>query len=424
MRAVTLDVLLAAVGTVAVLAVGAHQVTSAAPLGLYQSRTLAAPAQDPISAGTVVLLALTTAPLAFRRVRPLSAFWVIVAAAAATPHYAANLATLAAVVLAAYSAVAYSRFRGAAIFSMPAAGFLDVIYLRNNPSSSLPPAGMAILILFPVLIAGNTIGQWRRGASESKARLLQLQAEHEAATIQAIKQERERIAGELHDVVTHNVSVMIVQSGAARQVLTDSPAQAREALLAVESSGRAAMAELRHLLGLLAPAGDVLASATARTSAASGAPGAAGLQPQPGLAQLGALIDRVRAAGLPVELDVGDLPQHLPPGLDLAAYRVVQEALTNVLKHVGKPSTAVKLEYRNGDLIIRVADSGRPMPAAGPAPAPGTGRGLLGLRERTELYGGELVAGPLAEGWQVTARLPMTGQESIGSPSAIATRAL
>jgi signal transduction histidine kinase len=337
-RGVVLDVLLAVVGTVAVVSVGTRSAGPTVAISVYQGGVLAAPAHQPITAGTLVLLALTTVPLAFRRVRPLSAFWIIVVAAAATPHYAANLVTLAAVVFAAYSAVAYSRFRGAAILSMPAAGFLDVIYLHNNPSSSLPAAGTAILILFPVVIAGNTIGQWRRRASESKARLVQLQAEHEEATLQAIKQEQARIASELHDVVTHNVSVMIVQAGAARQVLAESPAEAKEALLAVESSGRAAMAELRNLLGLLSPVGGLLAPA------ASGAPAVGDLQPQPGLAQLAALIDRVRAAGLPVELDSATLPQELPRGVDLAAYRIVQEALTNVLKHAGKPSTTVKLD--------------------------------------------------------------------------------
>jgi signal transduction histidine kinase len=411
-RAITFDVLLAVVGTVAVLSVGTRSAGPTMAFSIYQGDVLVAPAHQATTGATMVLLALTTVPLAFRRVRPLSAFWVIVVAAAATPHYAANLVTLAAVVFAAYSAVAYSGFRGAAILSMPAAGFLDVIYLHNNPSSSLPPAGTAILILFPVLIGGNTIGQLRRRASESKARLVQLQAEHEEATLQAIKQERARIASELHDVVTHSVSVMIVQAGAARQVLAESPAQAREALLAVESSGRAAMAELRNLLGLLAPVGEMSAPA------ASGASAVGDLQPQPGLSQLAALIDRVRSAGLPVELDSGALPQDMPPGVDLAAYRVVQEALTNVLKHAGKPSTTVKLDYHDGQLMVQVADAGRPMPAVGPAPVPGTGRGLLGLRERTELYGGELVAGPgPAGGWQVTARLPVTAQQPGSSPS-------
>jgi signal transduction histidine kinase len=134
------------------------------------------------------------------------------------------------------------------------------------------------------------------------------------------------------------------------------------------------------------------------------------LRPQPGLGQLGPLIDRVCAAGLPVELRVGGVPRDLPPGLDLAAFRVVQEALTNVIKHAGKPRTTVTLDYREDDLVVEVADAGRPFPAAGPAvtTAPGSGRGLLGLRERTALYGGDLEARPQpGGGWLVRARIPV-----------------
>ena len=178
--------------------------------------------------------------------------------------------------------------------------------------------------------------------------------------------------------MTHNVSVMIVQAGAARQVLAADPAEATAALLAVEASGRAAMTELRHLLGLLSPSG------TGDGPAPDGAGAGQDLSPQPGLGQLQPLIDRLTAAGLPVELQVGGVPRPLPPGLDLAAYRVVQEALTNVLKHAGKPRTTVRLDYREAELMVEVADAGRPIPAAGPAvnTVPGSGRGLLGLRER------------------------------------------
>ena len=230
---------------------------------------------------------------------------------------------------------------------------------------------------------------WRQRAGDSAERLLRAQAEHEAQTRRAVEAERARIAGELHDVVTHNVSVMVVQAGAARSVLDSSPDDAREALLAVEASGRTAMSELRHLLGLLAPAGgeeDVLV-------------------PQPGAARVPALVERVRAAGLSVELSVTGA-RDLPPGVDLAAYRVVQEALTNVIKHAGTSRAAVVLEYRPDDLLITVTDDGRP--ATGPG-GPG-GRGLIGLRERIGLYGGELDAGPRpGGGWRVRTRIPVGG---------------
>jgi signal transduction histidine kinase len=404
-RAVIMDITLAATATVAVL------VTMSEPSGLLMGPVQLRPGgtRSPLTGsgmglGAMLLAVLTTAPLALRRTRPLTAFWLIVIAAAMSPHYAANVVTLAAVVLAAYSALAHSKYRGAAIVSMPASGWLDAVYLHDHPMSSLPHTGTVLLVLLPVLVAALTVSQWRRRASESKARLLRLQAAHEAATEAAVQQERARIATELHDVVTHNVSVMIVQAGAARQVLGQSPDQATTALLAVESSGRAAMAELRHLLGLLTPPDP------AGESAADQHGTAPELRPQPGLARLVTLVDRVRAAGLPVELDVSDLPPSLPPGLEVAAYRIVQEALTNVIKHAGKPRTSVRVGCQTGQLVIEVADAGRSMTVVGPVGAslPGSGRGLLGMRERAALYGGDLRAGPgPSGGWLVTARLPV-----------------
>jgi signal transduction histidine kinase len=182
---------------------------------------------------------------------------------------------------------------------------------------------------------------------------------------------------------------MVVQAGAARSVLDSSPADARAALLAVEASGRTAMSELRHLLGLLAPAGGDEAA----------------LVPQPGAGQVPSLVERVRAAGLSVELTVTGA-RDLPPGVDLAAYRVVQEALTNVIKHAGTARADVVLEYRPDDLLITVTDDGRP----GTGPAGAGGRGLIGLQERIGLYGGELDAGPRpGGGWRVRARIPLEG---------------
>jgi signal transduction histidine kinase len=199
---------------------------------------------------------------------------------------------------------------------------------------------------------------------------------------------------------------MIVQAGAARPVLAESPGEARTALLAVEASGRAAMTELRHLLGLLSPT-DAPGTRTSLPSAANG-PAPAELEPQPGLAQLPALVDRLTAAGLPIDLRVGELPPELSPGLDLTAFRVIQESLTNVIKHAGKPPTTVSLTYGDGRLVAQVTDTGRPILAAAPAVPPGAGRGLIGLRERIALYGGVLSAGPRSGGgWIVRACFPV-----------------
>jgi signal transduction histidine kinase len=373
----------------------------------------------------LVAIVLLSVPLAARRRFPLTAFGVLVLGALATRVYATDI-TFLAIVFAGYSAVVYSRFRNAALLGVPLAGVIvAAAFWTAAPATSAGSAipGQALAVPQP---PGFTVAYlWRlpgllvaaslvliavvANAMQARDRTLRLRAEHEAATRRALEQERARIASELHDVVTHNVSVMIVQAGAARQVLTESPGEATEALLAVESGGRAAMTELRQLLGLLSPA---------QAPAEQARPDEEDLQPQPGLGQLQPLIDRVSAAGLPVELHVGGVPRSLPQGQDLAAFRVVQEALTNVIKHVGKPRTTVTLDYRADDLVVEVADAGRPFPGARPAvtAAAGSGRGLLGLRERLALYGGDLLAEPRpGGGWLVRARMPV---EPVPPPAA------
>ena len=186
----------------------------------------------------------------------------------------------------------------------------------------------------------------------------------------------------------------------------------REALLAVESSGRAAMAELRNLLGLLAPG----------SGSATGPGDLDPLHPVPGLGDLPGLIDRVAAAGLPVRLHTSGPPQELSPGASLAAYRVVQEGLTNVLKHTDLAPTAVRLDYRPGELVIEISDAGRPSgdgvpagPALGPPAGPGARQGLAGLQVRLAMYGGALDAGRRPSGgWLMTARIPLPA----GTPAA------
>ena len=182
------------------------------------------------------------------------------------------------------------------------------------------------------------------------------------------------------------------------------------------------MTELRHLLGLLSPppgfedAAEPTGQPVAPLDAGSRPRGAVGLAPQPGLDELREMVDRVVTAGLPVELHITGTPRDLPPGVGLAVFRVVQEALTNVIKHAGRPQTEVRLNYELAALVVEVADDGRPIPAAGPAPDAGLPRGaamgLLGLRERVALYGGELSAGPRpGGGWLVTARIPVEPAE-------------
>jgi signal transduction histidine kinase len=349
--------------------------------------------------GAVLAATARAAPLAVRRLRPLLAYWLCLAACLLqTGLPGIVLASFIALVPAAYSAVAYSRYRGAALLCMPAA----VIVLA---SSAVPNevAGnylllTAVILIAPAVIAAHAMRGWRQRADESAARLTTMQAEHENATRQAVAAERARIASELHDVVTHNVSMMVVQAGGARRVLAAEPDQARSALLAIEESGRSAIVELQHLLGLLVQPeyGDL-----------TGLAGSVPLEPQPGLDRLQPLIDRVAATGLPVELKISGDPRPLPPGVDLAAYRVIQEALTNVMKHAGMARTLVAIDYQTDGLTIDIADKGSSLRPGSRSAVAGSGRGLVGLRERVSMYGGELQAGRRTDGgWRVLAQIP------------------
>ena len=338
--------------------------------------------------GDAVAQLLAVALLAARRCYPLAACVALVLEVVATNYHAMPIAP-AVVVFAGYSAVKHSSFRGAALVTVP---WLWVL------AGTLFWGTTALLILVSLALT-VTVG-YAVHAVADRDRML---AEHEAETRRALEDERARIASELHDVVTHNVSVMIVQAGAARQVLADAPDEARAAMLAVEASGRAAMTELRHLLGLLSPSQGPGDDALAPNGTAP-----AELEPQPGLSQLPALVARLTATGLPIDLRVGALPETLSPGLDLAVYRVIQEALTNVIKHAGKPATTVSVAADDRALVVEVADGGRPILAAAPAVPAGTRRGLVGLRERIGLYGGVLEAGPRrGGGWLVRARFPL-----------------
>jgi signal transduction histidine kinase len=375
-----------------------------------------------------VLVILTAAPLALRRVFPLTVFWIIIAAAivAYGGNNGATIVTFLTAGFAAYSAVVHSRYRGAALLSMPLVSVL-LIALFADTAPPIPARFTPLLIFIPIMIVGNAVHRWAKRAGDSTARLRRAQAEHEDATRRALELERARIASELHDVVTHNVSVMVVQAGAARQVLTAGQDEARSALLAVEASGRTAMAELQHMLGLLSVPSDQ------EPDALAGGEARGQLQPLPGLYQLRTLTDRMAAAGLDVELRILGTPGALPPGRDLAAYRVIQEALTNVLKHAGTTRTVITLDYRPDGLRIDVADDGPPRPSAEAPSAPqhpghqaaipGGGRGLLGMRERVTLHGGEFDAGPRpGGGWRVKARFPAEEPPSPG-PAASGTSA-
>src|SRR5690606_11832654 len=214
------------------------------------------------------------------------------------------------------------------------------------------------------------------------------EANQRALAEQAVADERRRIARELHDVVAHHVSVMGVLATGARRVLTRDPAAADEALTTIEETGRTALREMRRLLTVL------------RTEAEP----AAELAPQPGLAGIEALVEQIREAGLPVTLRINGDEAPLDPGVALTVYRIVQEALTNTLKHAGEATARVRLDVDGSCLQLEVSDTGR-----GPRPDGGRiGHGLLGMRERVALYGGTLRTGPRpGGGFRVSARIPL-----------------
>jgi signal transduction histidine kinase len=243
-----------------------------------------------------------------------------------------------------------------------------------------------IVPIAAMLLARRAIRDRQERADTLAARAELLEREQHLRAQEAVVEERARIARELHDLVAHNVSVMVIQAGAERHALTEDQAQTREALGSIEQAGRQALADARRLLGMLRRDGE-------REE----------LEPQPGLGQVADLIEQVERAGLQVSLAVEGEPRALDPGRDLCAYRIVQEGLTNALKHAGRSHAEVLLRYAPGLLAIEIRDDG-----AGSAQLDGAGQGLIGMRERVALYGGELVAGARETGgFEVLARLPL-----------------
>ncbi|MEV6108723.1 histidine kinase [Streptomyces sp. NPDC051940] len=346
--------------------------------------------------GAVLPMLGTTLPLALRRRYPLAVLWVVLAAGLLVPDAVLRMVFYC-LIIATYSAVAYSPYQPAALLSLPAA--LVLLAPKGQPAMwRVPDEYVPALVLVPLAAAGYWMRGWRARAEEKQQRVAALERERAAELRRAAEQERARIARELHDVITHNVSMMVIQAGAARRGIEAAPDLAREALLAAESAGRAALTELRHTMGLLTMDDDGTAEP-------------ADLAPQPGLGRLATLVGRVREAGLPVTLTVTGTLAEVPPGAGLAAYRVVQEALTNTLKHATGAQAAVAVAYDGAELSVAVTDTGGP---PGPAASSGNGRGLLGLRERLSMYGGTLHAGPTSDGgYRVRALIPLPPAESV-----------
>ncbi|MEV5408665.1 sensor histidine kinase [Thermopolyspora sp. NPDC052614] len=239
--------------------------------------------------------------------------------------------------------------------------------------------------------AGLAVRRYQQFANAADERSELLAARSELLAREAVAEERTRLARELHDIVAHSVSVMVMQAGGVRLMLRPDQVKERETLAVIEETGRGAVEELRRMLGLLR------------------GPEVDGLTPQPGLARLDDLVEQVRGAGLTVKVDIEGDPAPLPAGLDLSAYRIIQEALTNTLKHAGSTDATIKISYRPTELRLTITDAGPRGPAPLGLPARPGGHGLIGMRERAALFKGTLTTGPRpGGGYTVQAALPLT----------------
>ncbi len=359
--------------------------------------TLAAGARDigSYSESSIALLLLQTVPLVVRRVAPIPVF--VVTAAATLLHALQaqdTLNTTLGSLIALFTVGEYAERRvSLTAYAVLALAMGALIAVRGG----LPQALGGLVQTELALLACWVLGSWARerrayvGTVEDRA--ARADRERAAQAERAVGQERQRIARELHDVVTHHVSVIVIQAGAALRALERRPVDAREAVVAIDSTARLALADMRRMLGIL--------GTPATTAAEDASP-----EPMPGLDRLGELLEAVRAAGLPVELAIDGTPRPLEPGVELSAYRIVQEALTNTLKHAAGARARVDVRYEPDTLEVRVADRGGQGGAALGALEPG-GRGLIGMRERVAMFGGALDAGPSDGGFRVVARLPI-----------------
>jgi len=265
------------------------------------------------------------------------------------------------------------------------------IIVYNNPDHA-PGEFVFTPVLFAIAwLAGFALRERAVQAEAAEERAAFAEREREAAARLAVAEERARIARELHDIVAHSVSVMVLQVGAVRHKLPGTLAEDKDALLGVEQAGRAALAEMRHLLGAMRGDGEDPE-----------------LAPQPGLGELDSLVEEVGRAGLPVQLHVDGERVPLPRPIDLSAYRIIQEGLTNALKHAGASQADVTVRYGSDELQVEIRDDGR-----GATEGDGLGHGLVGVRERVKIYGGEMTAGTATGGgFVLSTRLPLSGERS------------
>jgi signal transduction histidine kinase len=340
------------------------------------------------------LALLHTLPLAARRRFPGPVLALGVASGLAVAALGVSPIVLGlAILVAVYSVAAYGD-RWVSLAGLAAAELGSAAVQLTPGRFQTPTVVSNGLIIGAAWLLGHFVGRRRAYAArlEQTAELERTRAEQAR---RAVTEERLRLARELHDVVAHSISVIAVQSGVGAHVASTQPEEAAKALAAIEATSRAALTELRRLLGVLRQEGE-----------AQGA-----LAPVPGLADLDRLLAEVAKAGLAVRLQVEGTPSTLPAGVDLSAYRIVQEALTNVVKHAGPARAQVTIRYGDRALTVEVTDDGRGVAASTGDGQASVGHGLIGMRERVAVFGGDLEAGPRpAGGFRVAARLPLADQ--------------
>jgi signal transduction histidine kinase len=346
----------------------------------------------------VAVAAGLAVPVIFRRANPIAAYVTAVVFGGIQVLLGLRpMVTDVAILILLYTLAAYST-RRVSIWGLAVCLAGSTIAIVRWLNFAVPDvlgriAVTAVLFAAPALLAwvlGDSMRYRRAYYASLEDRAARLERERDAQARVAAVAERARIARELHDVIAHNVSVMVVQADGASYALATDPGRAREALAAISATGRQALAEMRRMLGVLRREEDGPTELRA---------------PQPGVGELGELLDQARMAGLPVSFTVEGVPRPLPGGVALAAYRIVQESLTNTRKHAGPVASAsVVLRYSADTVVLAISDDGR-----GAAAPDGAGHGLTGMRERVAMYGGSVAAGPRSGGgFEVVATLPLT----------------
>jgi signal transduction histidine kinase len=349
-------------------------------------------ANHPLDTLGIVLALLQTVPLVWRRVAPVVVL-AVCSVAMFLFFFLGYLPSFASFgfLLALYSVAAHRDRRISIPAALASAAVVLMILISSREPLELDAIFAEGLVVGAVWFIGDGLRSKRSQVTSLEDRATQLEHEREEAAQRAVAEERRVIARELHDMVAHNVSVIVAQSAAAQRVMDSDPAEGQFALRSIEDSGREALVEMRRLLGLLRTDHD-------RPDVRD---------PQQGLHDIETLLSQVREAGLHVRLTVEGTPRPLPAGLDLSAFRIVQEALTNVLKHAGPATATVRIRYERSSLQLTISDNGSSLVDGDPDPLRAR-YGHLGMRERVALFGGSLRVGPrLGDGYEVVVSLPL-----------------